>query len=240
MAKPWAEIENEYITTNIGQRALAEKYGVSIAALNMHSKAGNWVQKREEYIKGKLEEEPEPKVEILPGDGYFHLELGEEAEKLKPRQRYQLYSSLVKKIPKIDTTDPVQVKNRIASYFDCCNKNDIAQSPPDLARWLKTSTDQLRRWRVGEYRKATHQPLIEDAWTKLEADLVNRIQTGAINPASGIFLLKNWMGYKDVQDVVVTPKNPLGELQDKKALEERIMGTVVVEDFSVVEEGEEK
>lgn len=34
--------------------------------------------------------------------------------------------------------------------------------------------------------------------------------------------------------------NPLGELQDKKALEERIMGTVVVEDFGVAEGGEKK
>lgn len=234
MAKPWAEIEHEYITTNIGQRALAEKYGVSVPALNMHSKSGNWVQKREDYVKGKLEEEP---VEILPGEGYYVLELPPEAEEMKPRQRYRLYSSLVKKIPKIDKGNAIQVKNRITSYFDCCNKNDIAPSPPDLARWLGTNTDQLRRWRVGEYRKDTHQQLIEDAWTKLEADLVNRIQTGAINPASGIFLLKNWMGYKDVQDVVIAPKNPLGELQDKKALEQRIMGTVVVEDFSVSEEG---
>lgn len=238
MAKPWAEIEHEYITTTIGQRELAEKYGVSLPALNMHSKSGNWVKKREEYMKGKLEEETES--EIIPGPGYFVLELPPDADDMKPRKRYQLYSSLVKKIPKIDKSDPIQVKNRITSYFDCCNKNDIAPSPPDLARWLKTSTDQLRRWRTGEFRKTTHQPLIEDAWTKLEADLVNRIQVGAISPPSGIFLLKNWFGYKDVQDIVVAPKNPLGELQDKKALEERIMGTVVVEDFSVVEEGVKK
>lgn len=229
MAKPWAEIENEYITTSIGQRALAEKYGVSVPALNMHSKAGNWVQKRAAFVNGTLESLEEKDVEILPGDGYFILELPPDAEDMKPRQRYQLYSSLVKKIPKIDKTDPIQVKNRITSYFDCCNKNDIAPSPPDLARWLKTTTDQLRRWRTGEYRKDTHQQLIEDAWTKLEADLVNRIQVGAISPPSGIFLLKNWMGYKDVQDVVVTPKNPLGELQNPEELRKRIEGCVVVE-----------
>lgn len=227
MAKPWAEIEHEYITTRIGQRELAEKYGVSPAAINTHSKSGNWVQKREAYVKGKIEEES---VEILPGLGYFVLELGPEAEDMKPRNRYQLYSSLVKKIPKIDKTDPIQVKNRIMSYFDCCNKNDIATSPPDLARWLKTTTEQLRRWRVGEYRKDTHQSLIEDAWTRMEADLVNRIQTGAINPASGIFLLKNWFGYKDVQDVTIAKKDPNGELVSKEELERRILGTVVFEE----------
>lgn len=82
--------------------------------------------------------------------------------------------------------------------------------------------------------------MIEDAWDNIEADLINSLRTGTISPPSGIFLLKNWFNYKDVQDLVVAPKNPLGELQDKKALEERIMGTVVVEDFSAVEEGEQK
>lgn len=228
MPKPWAEIEHEYVTTNIGQRALAEKYGVSVPALNMHSKSGNWVQKREEYIKGRLDEEQE--VEILPGPGYFVLELPPEADDMKPRQRYQLYSSLVKKIPKINIDDPIQVKNRITAYFDCCNKNDIATSPPDLARWLKTSKRNLMRWLNGEFRKSTHQPLIEDAWTKLEADLVNRVQVGAISPPSGIFLLKNWMGYKDVQDIAIAPKNPNGDLVSKEELERRILGTVVLEE----------
>ena len=35
------------------------------------------------------------------------------------------------------------------------------------------------------------------------------MQSGKINPASGIFIGKNMFGYKDVQDVVVTPNNPL-------------------------------
>lgn len=227
MAKPWAEIEHEYITTNIGQRALAEKYGVSVMALNNHSRAGNWVHKREAYVKGKLEEEP---VEILPGEGYYVLELPPDAEDMKPRQRYQLYAALVKKIPKINTADPIQVKNRIASYFDCCNKNDIPPSPADMARWLKISKKELERWRIGEFRRNTHQQIIEEAWTKLEADLTNRVQVGAISPPSGIFLLKNWMGYKDVQDIVVAPKNPLGELQNPEELRKRIEGCVVVEE----------
>lgn len=47
------------------------------------------------------------------------------------------------------------------------------------------------------------------------------MQNGKVNPASGIFLGKNMFGYKDVQDVVVTPNNPLGDMPDQKMLEER-------------------
>ena len=38
------------------------------------------------------------------------------------------------------------------------------------------------------------------------------MMTGKINPASGIFLSKNWFNYKDVADVVVTPNNPMQDL----------------------------
>jgi hypothetical protein len=36
----------------------------------------------------------------------------------------------------------------------------------------------------------------------------NYMQTGRINPVSGIFLGKNHYGYQDKQDVVITPNNP--------------------------------
>ena len=36
----------------------------------------------------------------------------------------------------------------------------------------------------------------------------NYMQTGRINPVSGIFLGKNNFGYQDKQDVVITPNNP--------------------------------
>ena len=45
----------------------------------------------------------------------------------------------------------------------------------------------------------------------------NMMMTGKINPASGIFLSKNWFNYKDVADVVVTPNNPLQEMDTQQA-----------------------
>lgn len=233
MAIPWEEIKQEYITTTIGQRPLAEKYGISVMSLNSHSKAGNWVQLRQEYMQKKLEEPPEEpealEVEILPGNGWFSLELDPDLDKLKPQQKYRRYKNLLKNIPTYDQDDPSQVRNRINSYFHFCNENDIAMSPADLAKWLKISSGTLRRWRNGEYRSSTHQKLIEDAWDNIEGDLVNSLRTGAISPPSGIFLLKNWFNYKDVQDLVVAPKNPLGELQNPEELRKRIEGTVIVD-----------
>lgn len=43
------------------------------------------------------------------------------------------------------------------------------------------------------------------------------MQSGKLNPATGIFLAKNWYGYKDVADVVVTPNNPLDGMNAEDA-----------------------
>ena len=45
-----------------------------------------------------------------------------------------------------------------------------------------------------------------------------------------IFRAKNYFGMKDQQDIVLTPNTPLGDSPDQKQLEERIAGSVVVEE----------
>lgn len=45
----WEEIKTEYITTDISQRALAKKYGVSASQIARHSKAESWVDERERH-----------------------------------------------------------------------------------------------------------------------------------------------------------------------------------------------
>lgn len=47
------------------------------------------------------------------------------------------------------------------------------------------------------------------------------MQNGKINPVTGIFLMKNNLEYQDKQEVVVTPKNPLGDTESQQALAER-------------------
>lgn len=228
MAIDWEEIKKEYVTTDVSQRQLAKNYGVSIVALNSHAKAENWMKQREDYKYGKIGGNE---------DGAFVIDIGEGAKKLKPRQKFQLYSQMATQIPTYNIADPVEVGKRIESYFDSCNKNDIPPSPPGLARWLKVKEETLRSWRLGITRKATHQELIEYAFLLIHEDLVNRMQNGAINPVPGIFLLKNWFGYKDKQELEIKPKNPLGELQNPDELRKRIEGTICEEDFSTVEEG---
>ena len=43
------------------------------------------------------------------------------------------------------------------------------------------------------------------------------MQNGKINPVTGIFLLKNNHGFKDQQDVVITPNNPMADMDPSEA-----------------------
>lgn len=60
----------------------------------------------------------------------------------------------------------------------------------------------------------------------LDSQMVDYMQNGKINPVSGIFLMKNSFGYKDQQEVVVTPSSPLGEQTDPEELRNRYIDSL--------------
>ena len=49
------------------------------------------------------------------------------------------------------------------------------------------------------------------------------MQNGKINPVSGIFLMKNNMGYQDKQEVVLTPNTQLGDSTTPEELQQKYL-----------------
>lgn len=134
-----------------------------------------------------------------------------------------------KPLPPIDISDPEQVKQRISEYFDFCEMNDKKPSPVAMASWIGVSRDTLNTWKRGEYRNDTHSDVIKKAMIIMEEVWYDMMQNGKINPASGIFLAKNMFGYKDVADVVVTPNNPMQDL-DADTARKRLVDAIPAED----------
>lgn len=134
-----------------------------------------------------------------------------------------------KPLPPIDISDPEQVKHRISEYLDFCEMNDKKPSPIAMAAWIGVSRDTLNSWKRGECRGETHSDTIKKAMVLMEEIWYDMMQNGRINPASGIFLAKNMFGYKDVADVVVTPNNPLQNLDADQA-RKRITDAIPVDD----------
>jgi hypothetical protein len=124
-------------------------------------------------------------------------------------------------LPPIDISDPEQVSQRICDYFDFCEQNDKKPGMVGLANWIGVDNTTLSSWRRGEYRTATHSPIIKKAAQILEELWEDYMLNGKVNPVSGIFLGKITFGYKDVQDYVITPNSPLGSKGDPSTMAQK-------------------
>lgn len=124
--------------------------------------------------------------------------------------RYLRYAMESLDLPPIDIDDPRQIEERTRAYLEHCIANDRKPTLVSWSNWLGVHRDTLNSWRRGEYRGSTHSDYIKKIVSIMEEIAVDMFQNGKINPAAGIFLLKNFYGYKDVQDVVLTPNQPLG------------------------------
>lgn len=133
-------------------------------------------------------------------------------------------------LPPIDISDPEQVKNRITEYFHFCAENERKPQIVGLANWLGVDRRTLTEWQNGEYRRETHYPIIKKAVAMIEEMWADYMQAGKINPATGIFIAKNWYGYKDVADVVVTPNNPLQNLDETDAKKRLLESVPIIDD----------
>ena len=132
-------------------------------------------------------------------------------------------------LPPIDISDPEQVKERLGMYFKHCAENDRKPQIVGMCNWLGITRETLNTWRNGGYRSGTHSDIIKKAVSFIEEMWADYMQNGKLNPASGIFLAKNWYGYKDVADVVVTPNNPMQDLDADQA-RKRITDAIPADD----------
>lgn len=126
--------------------------------------------------------------------------------------RYVRYALASWNLPPIDISDAQQVENRIGQYFQYCIDNDRKPQIVGMCNWLGISRQTLNEWVNGVTRSATHGDIIKKAYSLIEEMWMDNMQNGRTNPAAGIFLAKNWFNYKDVADVVVTPNNPMQDL----------------------------
>ena len=153
----------------------------------------------------------------LANFGEEHTEPGDNA-------RYLRYAMASLDLPPIDISDAQQVQNRIMEYFTFCAENDRKPNIKGLGNWLGVDATTVNSWRRGEYRADTHSPVIKKAVDILEEMWWDYGQNGKVNPTSWIFIGKNAFGMRDEQQVVVTPNNPMQDLNADDARKRLLEG----------------
>lgn len=90
-----------------------------------------------------------------------------------------------------------EVSERIQQYFDFCSYSSIRPGFETLSMALHVSRGTVFNWMNGIGCSKQRQEILEDARTVIHSFLEQALLSGKISPPSGIFLAKNWMGYKD-------------------------------------------
>ena len=164
-------------------------------------------------------------------DWMKELSADSDNQRIKPGEnsRFVRYAMASWNLPPIDISDPKQVEDRIGMYFQYCADNDRRPQIVGMCNWLGINRDTLNMWVNGETRGATHTDIIKKAYRVMEEMWSDYMQYGKISPPTGIFLAKNWYGYKDVADVIVTPNNPMQGL-DADTARKRLIDAIPADD----------
>lgn len=141
-----------------------------------------------------------------------------------PTQRgsYVRDALTLSKWPKIDVSDPDAINQRIDEYVDFCESHNAVPTLSGLALVLGTDRRTLWRWETGELRTPAHRDAIKRAHVLIEESINRLLMEGKMNPAAGIFMLKNWYGYKDNVDINVTPVTSMAESLPAERIEAQL------------------
>ena len=90
-----------------------------------------------------------------------------------------------------------EIKNRIDDYFEFCERSSLRPGIESLCCALHITRQTLFRWSKGESCSRERQEIIQRAKGFIAAFIEQVSLSNRLNPATSIFLMKNWMGYRD-------------------------------------------
>lgn len=134
----------------------------------------------------------------------------------RPSLEFLTYLSALGQGKKVNLQNAYEIQNRIDEYLQLCIQNNVEPNLSQLALALGTTRGNLEKWAVDVERFVDRADVIRAAMTLIDANISTAVQYGDINPLSGIFLLKNWCGYKDNKEVLVAQTSPLGAIEGSK------------------------
>lgn len=104
-----------------------------------------------------------------------------------------------------------EIRRRIDEYFTFCQQSSIRPGVESLCMALHISRTTLFNWNNGTNCSRECQELIQSAKSFIGAFIEQAMLGGKISPPSGIFLMKNWLSYKDAISIEESIPNTTGK-----------------------------
>lgn len=118
-------------------------------------------------------------------------------DELEPSAVQEIVSSLKELHDRGKPQTDDEIKARIDDYFAFCQQSTIRPGIESLCMALHISRTTLFNWNNGINCSKACQECIQTAKAFISAFIEQAMLNGKISPPSGIFLMKNWLNYKD-------------------------------------------
>lgn len=188
--------------------------------------------------KKNTESENVPMVKKKPRGGNSPV-IGDNGLMLNPGDNTRILevNMALLNFPDIDMKDVEQVKQRLNDYFMLYAKADLKPTVVGMAialnghsrQWLWALTHDRPLGGMGNMSSLPPEitDTIKKAYFMMENQWETYMNSGKINPVSGIFLGKNNFGYQDKTEYVVTPNvQPESEYNAEDIRSRYIIGSV--------------
>lgn len=123
-----------------------------------------------------------------------------------------------------------ECRQRLYDFFIECQQNEELPTVEKMCMALGTVRQVVWQWENGQGCSAERTDLIKKAKEFIATFESEMVTEGKIQPVVYIFRAKNYFGLKDQQEITLRPDQPLGSEPDQKALEDKIIGSIVSED----------
>ena len=179
------------------------------------------MEQGKELVKRKMK--PRGGNSPVIGDNGVHTQPGDNA-------KYAGVLATILKWGPVDKSDVNALEKRFWDFVNYCMEHDVKVTNQVTYLAMGISKDDVYHWENGLTRSSEHGELIKKVKSFCAAYREMLGADGRLNPVTLVWWQKNYDGLVDKSEVVLTPNNPLGTITDQKQLEERIAGSVVVEE----------
>lgn len=118
-------------------------------------------------------------------------------ETIEPNAIQEIVSNLKELHGRGRPKNDIELQQRIDEYFAFCQQSSLRPGIEGLCLSLSISRQTLYRWASGKNCSQACTEMIQTAKSFIASFIEQCVLGGKINPASGIFLMKNWFDYKD-------------------------------------------
>lgn len=134
----------------------------------------------------------------------------------------RILGSIVKWEKQPRVTDDDDCQRRLESFFQTCINTGEIPTVEKMAYAVGYDRRTIWEWRAKKTKGERRAAMMEMAMEAIAAFEAEMAMEGLVHHAVYSFRAKNYFGMKDQMEHVLTPNNPLGDMQDKDELRARI------------------